>query len=886
MVQAVIAHLRPAWTGGRLDTLRLDLRFALRAFLRSPGFTAVAVLTLALGIGANTAIFSIVRAMLLEPLPYRDADRLVFIWLGQNVVGLRGPLAGPDLRDLREGTTTFDGFAGIWASGTITLTGGSDPEQLRGALVTTNFFDVLGSEPALGRTFRRGDAAPGAVPTILLGWDLFQRRFGGDPSIVGRTIEVNDSRATVVGVMPAGWRLLLPADAAVPDRLQAFAPFWPELEEGPRGNLFLRVIGRMRPGVAVAAAGEDVAAVGRRIGRETGRTRTFTTIGLQSDQVREIRGPLLALFAGVAILLLIACVNVAGLIVARTAARQGEMALRGALGASPGQLVRLFLVEGLVLALAGGAAGLLAGCAALRGLQAAAPPSLRRLDSADMDLAAFLFALALAVGAGLLCGAATRAAAGRRPGAQTLQPRQRTNSAPLHRRVRATLVIVQVALSVLLLVGAGLLVRAFAAVVRVNPGFRTDGQLTFRLAVPDRYGSPEAFNAFAGELQQRLAALPGVTGVGAISHLPYDDMPNWSLLYAAQAPIPPDAPSVDARAISTGLLETLGVPLLEGRFFSDDDDAAANLVAIVDERLARDLWPGRSAVGQQLSTSVAGMNAGIPSPARVTVVGVVRHLRLRSLIEELRPQIFFPWRIAQRNPTAFVLATTRDPAALAAEARAVVRSLDGRVAIYDVRPLRGYLDDARSARRFTMLLAAAFALLALVLTTVGVYAVLAYAVAQRRQEIGIRGALGASAGDLVRGVLREGVGLSLAGCAAGLALAAAGARRRCSPRRRCAAISRDSQRWNDATASRRDSVPRAYCRALAPAMPGAIVAPVLSKKMVLRTSVANDRCPVAPTVVGCASAKYAETASAAAPLQVLEAAVTATALASGWRVTT
>jgi predicted permease len=769
------AHVEGNRVGAGFDAVLLDLRYALRGLRKAPGFTAVILLTLALGIGANTAMFSIVRAMLIEPLPYRDAGRLVFIWLGRDVVGLRGPLAGPDLKDLKAGATTLEALGGIWASSAITLTGG-DPEQLRAALVTTNFFDVLGVTPALGRTFRDEDDDPGVDQRIVLGWELFQRRFGADPAVVGRTIDVNETQAMVIGVMPKDFRLLLPGDSSVPDRLQAFAPFWPDMDSGPRGNQFLRVVARMRPGATLGDTRAEVSAVAERISREIGRDRVFTTVGLRDDGVRDIRRPLIALFVGVGILLTIACVNVAGLLMARAAARGEEIALRAALGAGPGRLTRLLLVEGLLLTVLGGMAGLAAGFGGLRLLLRLAPASLSRLESSTIDWSVLGFTAAVSAVVGVLFSIAPRAEFFRSAGG-SLQPNRRTSSPSASRRVRAVLVTVQIALSVVLLVGASLLVRAFVAVLRVDPGFRTDQHLTFRMAIPGRYRSPQAFNAFTAELQRRLSAIPGVTDVGAMSHLPYDDMPNWALLYGSDAAFPPGTPQADSRAISVGLFETLGVPLVEGRFFTEADDNPEHVVAIVDDRIARELWPGRSALGQQFFTTVAGMSADIAGPnTRATVVGVVSHLRLRSLVEDLRPQLFFPWRIAQRNPIAYVIGASRDAAALAPDVRAAVSALDSRVAVYDVRPLQTYIEDARATRRFTMLLAALFALLALTLTTVGVYGVLAYTVAHRRHEIGVRRALGATEDDVMREVLREGLMFALVGSFTGLAIAAAAGR--------------------------------------------------------------------------------------------------------------
>jgi predicted permease len=779
-IEQVKEDVRDGRTGAWLDALLLDLRYACRAFAKAPGLTATIVITLALGIGANTAIFSVVHAMLLSPLPYRDADRLVFIWSDMTSVGYpRAPLSGPELKDLRVGASTLSGVAAIW-SYTTPLTGEGQPEQLRIGLVTPDFFPVLGAEPALGRTFRQDDGGDNALHRILLSWDLFQRRYGGDTSIVGRTILVDDRQATVIGVMPRDFRLLLPPDAAVPDRPQAWMLFW-DIERDPRGQQFLRVIGRMRPGVTLAAAREEVAGIARHISRihtEYGAVgRTFNTVALQADDVREIRGPLLALFVGVAILLMIACVNVASLLIARAASRTRETSLRLALGATHGRLLRQSLAEGLILTLLGAAAGLIAGYAGLRVLLALRPESLARLGAARIDLTVFAFTLGVSVLWGLLFSLAPLTELWKSDAGRSLRPAARTTAAPIRYRMRAALIIVQIALSVVLLVSAALLVRAFMAIQRVDPGFRTDRQLTFRLALPyERYHERGVFNTFGAELRQRLLAIPGVTGAGAITHIPYDDLPNWGSFYKLPGTAPRaesphgEALHADTRAITTGLFEMLGVRLIEGRFFTDDDDKEGHGVAIVDDRLARRMWPDRSALGQVILADPR--STGIPR-VPLTIVGVVPHLRLRSLVEDSRDQIFYPERLVRRNPMAFIIRTAegRDPASVAGDVRAAVAALDPLLPIYDVRPMDTYVEAARSARRFTMLLAACFAATALLLTCVGVYGVLAYAVARRRHEFGVRRALGAEAHQVMREVLRESLTFAAAGCAAGLGAA-------------------------------------------------------------------------------------------------------------------
>jgi putative ABC transport system permease protein len=757
-LERVKDDVRDARLGAGLDALRLDVRYAWRGLRKSPGFTAVIVTTLALGIGANTAIFSVVHAMLLQPLPYRDADRLVFIWLDRNQSGyVRGPMSGPDLRDLRERTQSFDGLGGIWATGSITLTSDGDPEQIRGAQVTTNFFDVLGVEAAIGRTFRAEDSAQGAEPAILLGWELFTRRYGGDPALVGRTIQVNGTSVRVIGVMPQSFQLLLPPDASVPDHLQAWAPFWPDLEGGPRRNLFLRVIARMKPNVSVTSARDDVSAVARVVSRELGSERTFTVVGLQDDGVRQIRGPLLALFASVGLLLAIACVNVASLLIARAAGRARETAVRLALGASRQRLLGQALVEGLLLTAIGAAAGVAAGYAALRIILALAPESLSRLQAARIDQTVFAFTLSAAVLWGLLFSLAPLTELFK------AQPAHCSWDRSVARRVgyraRTALIALQIALSTTLLVSAGLLVRAFVNVVHVDPGFNGRSHLTFRIAVPGE--SREAFNAFGAELQRRLEAIPGVTGGGAISHIPYDDLPNWALPYSLAQPIPMDAPMADSRAVSPGTLEAMDVRLLDGRFFTAADASPQNPAVIVDDLLARQLWPGRRAIGHTLFLRQGS--------ERFTVVGVVRHVRLRSLVADLSPQLFLPWALAQRNPIAFVLDTSvANPASLTEQVRAAVAGLDARVPIYEPRALSQYIEAARSTQRFTMVLVAAFAVTALALTCVGIYGVVTYTVGHRRHEFGVRRALGAGAREIPAVVLREGFGVAIAGSLFGL----------------------------------------------------------------------------------------------------------------------
>lgn len=772
-VEQVKENVREARIGHGLATLLADFRQAWRGLWRTPGFALVAILTLGLGIGATTAIFSLVDALLLSELPHRDGEQLVYVVQDRTASGYsRTPLAGPEIVDLRRHSRLFSGFGGIWANSAV-LTG-EDPEQLRIGLVTSDFFRVLGADPALGRTFGPEDEARGASPSILLSDALWRRRYGGDPALVGRTVQVDGKPTTVLGVMPAGFRVLLPPDAAVPDDLQAFLLLDASFTEWSRGQRFLRVVGRKKSGVSLEEARQEIAAIGRQIGREHAQYGAdglaLAAFGLRADGVREARPLVLALFAGVGILLLVACVNVASLLVARAAARSRETALRVALGAGRGRLFCRHAVEGLLLGALGGLAGLVVGRVCLALLLALRPASLARIDTASLDPTVLAFTAGVALAWGFLLSLAPLAETRRTDLAGALRQSERAVSAGLPYRRRAALVVAQLALSVVLLVAAGLLVRAFLALARVDPGFSADGVLTFRLSLPwERFHSLEERQAFTAELRACLLALPGVTGAGGISHLPYDELPNWATPYRREgAAGAGDVASADTRAVTPGLLEALGARLVEGRFFTDADTPESVPVAIVDERLARRLWPGGRAVGRRFLGD-PWTTGESPPPVALTVVGVVRHLRHRRPTQEVSEQLYFPVQQAPRNPMAYVVkSSTEAAAALTPRIRQVVAELAPGAPIYDVRPLSDYLSAARAARRFTMTLATAFAAAALGLAALGVYGVTAYAVALRRRELGLRLALGASRRQVVRLVMGESLRLAAVGLLLGL----------------------------------------------------------------------------------------------------------------------
>jgi predicted permease len=729
------------------------------------------VLTLALGVGANTAIFSVVHALLIAPLPYADSSRLVFVWADQSAEGYpRAPLSGPELTDLDTRATRFEGFGAIWAT-TAALTGDDEPEQLRIGLVSSDFFSLLGAAPSLGRTFVESDVVTGPPTSILLGSAVWHRRFGGDPAIVGRRILVNGRPATVIGVMPSDFRLLMPPDASVPDDLEAWLLFDRNLPEAPRGQRFLRVIGRMRTGVSLEEARLDLARVGEEISQAYAHYgaagRRFETVSLHDDAVREIRGPLLAMFGGVAMLLVIACVNVASLLIARAIVRTRETAVRVALGAGNLRLFRQHLVEGLLLTFVGAAAGLLVARWGLAAILALAPPALGRLSAAQINMTVIGVSLAVVLAWGILLSIAPLSEVWRVRLANAIRIDAARSGGAGH-ALRRALIAGQVAMSVVLVIGALLLVRTFENSLAADVGFNADGIYSFRLAA--RAPSRERSLAFARELQERLRHLPGAEGAASMSHAPYDHVPNWGGPYLSEpGQDPSTAPQADYRSLSPSALELMEMRLVEGRSFNEDDDLTSAPVVIVDEKLAARTWPGASPIGRRL-----GVDTFVTGKPEIwaTVVGVVAHVRHRSPIEDVREQVFFPQRQVLRNPSVYLVKTAGDPAALAPAVRDAVSAIDPSQPIYDARPLSSYVDGANATRAFTMQLAVIFAAVALTLAAVGIYGVMSYSVALRHREFGVRRALGARNAQLTALVAREGAALLARGMAVGVAGAA------------------------------------------------------------------------------------------------------------------
>ena len=750
-----------------LETLGQDVRFGFRMLRKNPAFAVAAILTLALGIGANTAIFSVVNAVLLKPLPYPDADRLAILWSGLGD-SPRAPASAYELFQIRQRSRLFDQVGGIWVTNGA-LTGEGEPEQVKAGHVTANFLSLLCRQPALGRLFSPEDESPIPASSAILSYGLWARRFGSDPGIVGKAVHVGNGSLTVVGVLPEGFRLIFPEDSSVPSNVDLFIPVRADFSQ-PGGPSFLRLIGRLRSGAGFAQAEAEADSIASQLrGMDQGfheanlQLRVFP---LQSDDVRNLRAALMLLFGGVGLVLVIACSNVAHLMLARLASRQRELTVRTAVGAERGRLVAQLVTESVLLGILGGAAGLALGWCFLRTFLARMPESLARLGPIHLDAVVLSFTFVAAVLTGVGFGLAPAVGASRVSLIANLR-RAAHASAFQDARSRNVLITVEVCLGFALLAGAGLLTRTFVSVLRVDPGFRPENVVSFPVS--------STSYTFLHQLQENLRALPGTQSVSLVSHLPLDDSyPNWYDYYWPDgAPADKQITSMaDHRAILPGYFQTIGAPLVAGRDFSDADDDTHQHVAIVDEDLARQLWPGESALGKKLNVSDSPAGPYEFQRDAVVVVGVVRHVQYHSLTLAVRPQVYLPFQLAPR-PVAFVLRTSAPVAAIADAVRKEAYKLNRGAAIGRVVPLAEFVERARSQTRFVTLLAGTLAAIALLLACVGIYGVTVQSISQRTREIGIRMAVGAVPSRILRLVMRQGMAPVLCGLGAGLGMSLA-----------------------------------------------------------------------------------------------------------------
>lgn len=758
-----------------VHSLTTDLRFTLRSLWSNARITIMAALTLALGIGASTVILSVTKGVLLDPLPYEDSSRLTLIWSEMSESNFtKYPISGPELHDLRTRSALFEEFASIWTT-VGALVEDDEPETVRLGLVTWNFPSILGAEPVNGRLFAPADEGSGAGP-VLISEPLWERRFGGDPSVLGRAVRIDGGWGfpggtfTVVGVLPESFRLVLPADAGVATELDVLVPFANDLKAGPRGLYYLRTIGRMRDDVTLEQARAEIRAIGEQIQSEfpeydaTGRG--FNVVSLKGDAVARARPVIVALLVGTGFLLLITCANVANLLLARAAQRREEILVRTALGASSQQIGLQLLMESLVLATFGGIGGVVLGGWTLKPLLAVAPGSLPRAET----IAADPVVLGVAFGTSLLCGILFGLAPVMASRRQQLYSALRSGARITSVRARNVLVAAELALAFVLIVGATLSYRTLDQLEQVDLGFETDRVLTMELTLPrQRYGAGVSLASFTRELERRLREIPGVEAAGAINQLPLSDLPNWSSPYHTRSTeaSEDDTNEADGRVVTPGYFEAVGATLVNGRFFDDRDDENNRHVVIVDELLAERAWPGRRAVDREIQVQVRKERGFVTVWA--DVVGVVAHMRHHDPRFQVREQFFVPFSQGARNQMAIAVRARGNPLNLVTPVKAEIAAIDKDLAIANVRLLDDYARDARAVQRLTLVLAAGFAVMALVLGFLGLYGVAAFAVTSRQREIGLRMALGATAAGVTRWVLRQGVVIVLAGTAIGLA---------------------------------------------------------------------------------------------------------------------
>jgi predicted permease len=760
-------------------TLWQDVRYAVRGLRRAPGFTGVAVLTLALGIGANTAIFSLVNAALLRPLPFKDPDQLVFLW-NTNASREPEPLGPGRLMDFRAQTASFGALAGI-SHLSLTLTGRGDPERISGSSVSSNFFDVLGARPLLGEPFHSNAADPSA---IVLSERLWLRRFNGDRSIVGQTILLNGRPRLVMAVMPR--ELRWPAITARPSSSADGPEFWvpggpgdiprtavnEDLDmTGYRNTGYLRAVARLKPGVSVARARAEVQAIGDRLSREhpEDEGRGATVVAIRDQLAGAAERPLMILTGAVVFVLAIACANVASLLLGRSVARRRDIALRRAIGASRVRIVRQLLTESIVLALAGGVAGVAIGAWGASALAALAPAD-AALAGATIDARVLIFTFAVAILVGVAFGVAPAVELSGGGLSQALaEGGTRSSGSRGSGRVRDVLVSLQLAVAVVLLMGSVLLVRSFLTLTRVDIGMDPHNLLTFDITLSGDRAEYQAKQVqFYTAMLDRIAAVPGVRAAGAAATLPIggDDFATGYVV-EGQPRVHP-APRAGYQIVMPGYFAAMGIPVTAGRDFRNTDTRTEAPVALVNETFARQCWPGLDPVGRRVRFD--------DDAAWMTVVGVVRDIRHLGPSSPPRPEIY--QSVMQRSFPfiAFVVRTDRDPHAMAPSIRAAVSALDPNLPLSHVRTMEEHLATNLARPKFLSTLVSMFGVLAVSLALVGVYGMMAWSVTERRQEIAIRMALGARRSAMVLMVLRRALALALAGLAVGLCAAPAAAR--------------------------------------------------------------------------------------------------------------
>ena len=768
----------------RIPMLAMDLRDALRGFARHPGFTAAAVLSLAVGIGANTAIFGVASALLLKPLPYPHAERLVILWNRSPGLGIAQDwFSTAQYFDVRAAAASLEQAALAYgANETLAGDGATEPERIATLRVSSNLLPTFGATAVLGRLFTPEEDLQTPASTAVLGYATWVRRYGRDPNVLGRRIELNGRPFQIVGVLPEHFSLpheVLPtlglaadADIVIPQPL-------PPAAAQARNREDFNIVGRLRPGRTAADLQREMDALTARLRRDfpdfypPNGNLTFGVVPLHDQVVGTARRSIGLLTGAVAFVLLIACANVANLLLSRGVVRQREIAVRVALGASRRRVVRQLLTESVLLALAGGALGLLLSAGAVRVIHLLGTRSVPRLNDIRIDAVVLLYSAGVSLASALIFGIAPALRAARVDVQSHIKEGHGAAAglAPWGRRqlTRKALVVVELTLSVMLLVGAGLLIRSFAAVLRVQPGFNPDRVLTLEITLPPpKYADTDRVLEGYRELWTRLGRIPGVTAVGGVTSAPLSNMLAWGpiTVEGRVAPATERFVNVDQRAIAGDYLGVMQIPLLTGRWFNEQDTRTSQRVALVDERAARTLWPDGGAVGRRIR--LGGIDAN-PNAPWITVVGVVGAIKQDALDADSRMAVYFPQTQLTPRGIVAVLKAAADPIALAPAVRREIREMKGNIPIFNVKTMEQRLNESLAHRRFWMTLLAIFAAVAAALTAIGIYGVIAFLVEQGAREVGIRMALGATPRAVALLVLQHGITLAVAGIAAGLA---------------------------------------------------------------------------------------------------------------------